>query len=100
MHRRPWRMASPNARPQATCSPRIGAIRPIAVALSTTRPACANALQGRVLARTFLGDFIEYAVHTGDFRWRVHAIASERVACETNVWISFPPEAATIMPEA
>ena len=74
-------------------------VRPIAVALSASRPACANALEGSVRARPFLGDLTEYAVHTGDFCWRVHAISSERVPLDGRAWISFLPDAATIMPD-
>jgi ABC-type Fe3+/spermidine/putrescine transport system ATPase subunit len=74
-------------------------IRPIAVALSSTRPAGANALEGRVGARTFLGDLTEYTVSTGNFCWRVHAISTQRVTLGARAWISFAPDAATIMPD-
>ncbi len=56
-------------------------VRPIAVTIGATRPPNAtNALEARVGERTFLGDFTEYTVHTRAFRWRVHAISSERVS--------------------
>jgi ABC-type Fe3+/spermidine/putrescine transport system ATPase subunit len=74
-------------------------VRPVALALSATRPACANALEGRIRARTFLGDITEYIVGTGDFCWRVHTISSERVTLDATAWISFSPDAATIMPD-
>jgi len=74
-------------------------VRPVAVALSETRPACANALEARVSGRTFLGDFTEYVLHSGEFCWRVHTISSGRVPRGANVWISFPADLATIMPD-
>ena len=74
-------------------------IRPMAVSLVTARPACSNALEGRICTRTFLGDFTEYGVRTNDLHWRVHAISPEPVALGANAWISFSPDAATIMPD-
>ena len=75
-------------------------IRPIAVALSDTRPARPNAIEGRIRSHTFLGDFTEYTVHTGEFCWRVHVPSSTRVAPVTDGWLSFLPADATIMPDA
>jgi len=74
-------------------------VRPVALALSAARPACANAFEGRVRTRTFLGDITEYTVSTGEFCWRVHAISSQRVALDDTAWISFSSDAATIMPD-
>jgi len=74
-------------------------VRPVALALSASRPACANALEGRVRTRTFLGDITEYTLCTGDFCLRVHAISSERVTLDANAWVSFSRDAATIMPD-
>ena len=93
--------ADPNAAARLACGANAWlSVRPIAVALSATRPASPNAVQGRVGARTFLGDFTEYTVHTTNFCWRVHAISAARVPSDASAWLSFAPDAATIMPDA
>ena len=73
-------------------------IRPLEIALSTTRPASApNAYEGRITERIFLGDLTEYLVESGPIRWRVHVASANRFAPGSSVWISFAPKAGTIV---
>jgi len=72
-------------------------IRPLELATSASRPDAANAFQGRIAERIFLGDLTEYFVHVGDVRLRVHVPSSDRFAPGDNVWIGFSPEAGTVV---
>ena len=73
-------------------------IRPLELALSAARPDSAtNAYGGRIAERIFLGDLTEYLVESGAIRWRVHVASANRFAPGSGVWISFPPEAGTIV---
>jgi len=73
-------------------------IRPLELELSSARPELAtNAYQGRVRERIFLGELTEYLVESGAIRWRVHVASASRFAPGSGVWISFAPEAGTIV---
>ena len=73
-------------------------IRPLEVALSAARPESAtNVYEGRIIERIFLGDLTEYLVESGTIRWRVHVASAGRFAPGSGVWISFAPEAGTIV---
>jgi iron(III) transport system ATP-binding protein len=73
-------------------------VRPLEVALSATRPESEiNAYEGRITERIFLGDLTEYRVESGAIRWRVHVASANRFAPGSGVWISFPPQAGTIV---
>jgi iron(III) transport system ATP-binding protein len=72
-------------------------IRPLELAMSSSRPDAANAFQGKITERIFLGDLTEYFVQAGDVRLRVHAPSADRFAPGDNVWIGFAAEAGTVV---
>ena len=73
-------------------------VRPLELALSRSPPAsAANAFEGRISDRIFLGDLTEYLVQSGETRWRAHAASSQRFAPGDAVWMSFGPDAATMV---
>ena len=73
-------------------------VRPLELALSASGPAtAANAFEARIIERIFLGDLTEYLVQSGATRWRVHAASSQRFAPGDAVWMSFGPDAATVV---
>ena len=73
-------------------------IRPLELTLSASRPASAtNAFEGRIMERIFLGDLTEHFVQTGEIRWRVHVASSTRFVPGDTVWISFAPDAGTVV---
>jgi len=73
-------------------------IRPLELTLSASRPTSAtNAFEGRITDRIFLGDLTEYLVQSGEIRWRVHAASSTRFVPGDTAWISFAPDAGTVV---
>jgi len=73
-------------------------IRPLELTLSAARPTSAtNAFEGQITERIFLGDLTEYLVQSGEIRWRVHAASATRFVPADTVWISFAPEAGTVV---
>jgi iron(III) transport system ATP-binding protein len=73
-------------------------IRPLELTLSPSRPASAtNAFEGKITERIFLGDLTEHYVQSGEIRWRIHVVSSTRFAPGDTVWISFAPEAGTVV---
>ena len=72
-------------------------LRPLELSMSGSRPGAANAFQGKIAERIFLGDLTEYFVQVGDTRLRVHVPSSDRYAPGDNVWIGFAPEAGTVV---
>jgi iron(III) transport system ATP-binding protein len=73
-------------------------IRPLDLTLSASRPmSAANAFEGRITERIFLGDLTEYVVRSGEIRWRVHVASSNRFAPGESAWIRFAPEAGTVV---
>jgi len=72
-------------------------IRPLELAMSSSRPDAANAFQGQIAERIFLGDLTEYFVQAGDVRLRVHVPSSDPFAPGDIVWIGFSSEAGTVV---
>jgi len=73
-------------------------IRPLELALAASRPeSSTNAFEGRVTDRIFLGDLTEYYVQSGEMRWRVHVASSRSFSPGDVVWVSFAPEAGTVV---
>jgi len=73
-------------------------IRPLELTLSASRPpAATNAFEGRITERIFLGDLTEHYVQSAEIRWRVHVASSTRFAPGDTVWISFAPDAGTVV---
>jgi ABC-type Fe3+/spermidine/putrescine transport system ATPase subunit len=73
-------------------------IRPLELTLSASRPAAAaNAFEGQIMERIFLGDLTEYLVRSGEIRWRVHVASSTRFVPGDPVWISFAAEAGSVV---
>jgi ABC-type Fe3+/spermidine/putrescine transport system ATPase subunit len=73
-------------------------IRPLELTLSASRPAAAaNAFEGQIVERIFLGDLTEYLVRSGEIRWRVHVASSTRFVPGDPVWISFAAEAGSVV---
>lgn len=73
-------------------------IRPLELTLSASRPAAAaNAFEGRIMERIFLGDLTEYLVQSGEIRWRVHVASSTRFVPGDTVWISFAAEGGSVV---
>ena len=73
-------------------------IRPLELTPSASRPTSAtNAFEGRITERIFLGDLTEYLVQSGEIRWRVHAASSTRFVPGDTAWISFAPDAGTVV---
>ena len=76
-------------------------MRPLELALSATRPdAAANAYEGKIAERIFLGDLTEYLVQSGAIRWRVHVASANRFAVGDSAWVSFAAEVGTIVLES
>jgi iron(III) transport system ATP-binding protein len=73
-------------------------IRPLELTLSASKPASAtNAFEGKITERIFLGDLTEHYVQSAEIRWRVHVASSTRFAPGDTVWISFAPDAGTVV---
>jgi ABC-type Fe3+/spermidine/putrescine transport system ATPase subunit len=75
------------------------AVRSIALTLSRARPDRGlNRFEGRISQRVFLGDITEYAIRTGGSCWRAQALSSQSLpSVGDGVWMSFDPDAATIV---
>jgi len=73
-------------------------IRPLELTLSASRPtAAANAFQGQLMERIFLGDLTEYLAQSGQIRWRIHVASSTRFVPGDTIWISFAAEAGSVV---
>ena len=73
-------------------------IRPLELTLSASKPTSGtNAFEGRITERIFLGDLTEHYVQSAEIRWRVHVASSTRFAPGNTVWISFAPDAGTVV---
>jgi iron(III) transport system ATP-binding protein len=76
------------------------ALRPEAFFMSRSRPADAvNVIEGKVNHVTFVGDYIEYVVATGDQLLRVRSDPYEEFREGDTTYLRIPPERCIILPE-